>query len=557
MVNSWEKELVAIIKGEIAVDEAILRKYSTDASIFEVKPQVVVFPKNSEDVKNLVKFVAEKKEQHPDLSLTARSGGTDMTGGPLTESIVVEFDKYFNAPPLLTKEGGLGGEVAGTAVVQPGVYYRDFEKETLKHNLIFPSYPASKSICAVGGMIANNAGGEKTLRYGKTNQYVRRLKVVLQDGKEYELKKLDQLELEKKKAQDDFEGRIYRKVYELLEDDFDAIQRAKPQVSKNSAGYALWDVWDRENFDLTQLFVGSQGTLGMITEVELGLVEKEQYSRTLVVFLGEVSELTKFVRIALRYKPESLEAFDQNSLKLALRFFRDIAKKIGAGNFLSLLFSFWGEGLAIARKFRLPEFVVLAEFSGNDASAIAQRIKDLRAELTPLGVYTKAARVGMDAEKYWVMRRESFNLLRHKVKDKKAAPFIDDVIVAPEHLSEFLPKLYNILKEHDITPTLAGHAGNGNFHIIPLMDLAQKSECAKIPLVSEKVYDLVLAYGGSITAEHNDGLIRSSYLRKMYGEDIYNLFKKVKEIFDPQNIFNPGKKVGADSGYAMKHIKVN
>jgi FAD/FMN-containing dehydrogenase len=543
---SWQEELKNIIKGDVATDEKTLDKYSRDASIFEVQPKAVVFPKDTEDLKDLVKFVNENKEKYPELSLTARSGGTDMTGGPLTESIVVEFDKYFNHIKNV-------GE--SSAIVEPGVYYRDLEKETLKQGLIFPSYPASKSICAIGGIIANNSGGEKTLRYGKTNEYVRRLKAVLSDGNEYEFKKLNKIELQKKKAQDDFEGGIYRKIYELLEDNFDIIKKAKPQVSKNSAGYFLWNVWDREYFDLTQILVGSQGTLGIVTEAELGLVEKEKYSRMVVVFLDDIEKMTNFVSTALKYSPESLEAFDDNTLKLALRFFPDIAKKIGTGNFFSVIFSFFGEGLAIARKLRLPKFVVLVELTGDDEEKINDRVKGLRDELKPLGIYTKATKSGMDTEKYWVIRRESFNLLRHKVKDKRAAPFIDDIIVDPSHLPEFLPKLYNILEEHNITPTLAGHAGSGNFHIIPLMDLSREEERRKIPEVAEKVYDLVLEYGGSITAEHNDGLIRSPYIEKMYGKEVYGLFEKTKEIFDPQNIFNPGKKVGADLEYAMRHIK--
>ncbi|MBI1888639.1 MAG: FAD-binding oxidoreductase [Candidatus Spechtbacteria bacterium] len=270
---NWINEISKNIKGDVAIDGATLKRYSADASIFEVRPSAVVFPKDSQDVKNLVKFVSEHKVEGPKLSLTARSGGTDMTGGPLSESIVVEFDKYFNkiidltpASPFVTKEREQGGEAGGFAVVQPGVYYRDFEKETLKYGLILPSYPASKSICALGGMVANNSGGEKSLLYGQTNRYVRQLKVVLSDGNEYQFQKLGVLELQKKKAQGDFEGQIYRKIYELCEDNFDLIQAAKPKVSKNSSGYYLWNVWDRKYFDLTQLFAGSQGTLGIITD---------------------------------------------------------------------------------------------------------------------------------------------------------------------------------------------------------------------------------------------------------------------------------------------------
>jgi len=560
----WVEELKNLIKGDIAIDEETLDKYSRDASIFEVRPRVVIFPKDSDDVKKIVKFVSEKKQETPELSLTARSGGTDMSGGSINESIIVEFDKYFNkikevhldqypdlipSPPLPSKERGL----AGYAVTEPGVYYRDFEKETLKQGLILPSYPASKSICAMGGIIANNSGGEKTLKYGKTNKYVKRLKVVLSDGNEYEFKKLNKIELQEKKAQSDFEGAIYRKLYVLLEDNFDIIQKAKPNVSKNSAGYYLWDVWDRENFDLTQIFTGSQGTLGIITEAELGLVRKKKYSYLTVVFLRDIKDISNFVRAVMPFTPESLETFDDNTLKLAMRFFPEIAKKAGS-SLLSFLWQFRGEALMVLRG-GIPKFVVLAEITGDEKEEVEERLGKFHAMLNEMGIENKVMKSASEGEKYWVIRRESFNLLRNKVKDKRATPFVDDFIVAPDKLSGFLPKLYAILLGHGIAPTLAGHAGDGNFHIIPLMDLAKEEERAKIPIVSEKVYDLVIEYGGSITAEHNDGLIRSPYLEKMYGKEIYGLFKKVKEIFDPQNIFNPGKKVGSDLEYAMKHIK--
>ena len=164
-----------------------------------------------------------------------------------------------------------------------------------------------------------------------------------------------------------------------------------------------------------------------------------------------------------------------------------------------------------------------------------------------------------DAQKYWLIRRESFNLLRKHVKGKKTAPFIDDLIVRPEYLPEFLPKLNAILDQYKnyMTYTIAGHPGDGNFHIIPLMDLSDSKSKQIIPELSEKVYDLVLDYHGSITAEHNDGLIRTPYLEKMYGPEVYKLFEKTKQIFDPKNIFNPHKKVGGNMEYAMQHIKKN
>src|SRR3989338_1314556 len=196
-------QLRQTIKGDVLTDDQTLTTYSHDASLFEVKPQVVVFPKDEEDVKAIVKFVNKNKKANPTLSLTARSAGTDMSGGSINDSIIVAFEKYFNNTPKIHDN---------VATTQPGVYYRDFEKETLKHNLLFPSYPASRAICAMGGIVNNNAGGEKSLAYGKTEDYIKELKIVLSDGKEYIVKPINEKELNKKMAQTDFEGKMYKEI---------------------------------------------------------------------------------------------------------------------------------------------------------------------------------------------------------------------------------------------------------------------------------------------------------------------------------------------------------
>src|SRR5581483_7127867 len=221
-------ELKKVFKGEILTDPETILTYSHCASLFEIKPQAVVFPIDDEDIKNLVQFINTHKKKYPDLSLTARAAGTDMGGGSINDSIIVAFGKHMN------KFLGLKSNIASA---QPGMFYREFEKETLKSGLIFPSYPASREICAIGGIVNNNSGGEKSLAYGKTENYVEKLKVVLSDGNEYELKKLNKNELNKKIKQNDFEGNIYKKTFELIEKNYDLLQEAKPKVSKNSAGY--------------------------------------------------------------------------------------------------------------------------------------------------------------------------------------------------------------------------------------------------------------------------------------------------------------------------------
>lgn len=538
-----KEEIARIVSGEIKDDAETLQNYSHDASLFEIKPEAVVFPKNSKDIQKLVSFVAKNKRKIKNLSLSPRAGGSDMTGGPLTESIVLDF-KHFDRIKKIGKS---------YAVAEPGVFYRDFEKETLKRGLILPTYPASREMCALGGMVSNNAAGEKTLKYGKTIDYVEELKVVLSDGGEYLVKPLAKKELAKKIKGKGFENKVYREVFNLVRKNHETIRKAKPNVSKNSAGYNLWDVWDGKVFNLVKLFVGSQGTLGFITEMKLRLVPAGKYSGLLVIFMKDMKALPDVVERTLKLKPASFESFDDHTFGLALKFFTGFLKIMG-GNLISLGLQFMPEFFHVLRH-GMPKMILLAEFEEESQEEVNRKIGELRRLLRPFKLSTKAAPTAEASKKYWVMRRESFNLLRHKVKGLKTAPFIDDVIVRPEYLSEFLPKLYGILDRYKFLYTIAGHVGDGNFHIIPLMNFEDKTQIDLLPKAAEEVYDLVLEYGGSTTAEHNDGLIRGPHLKKMFGAKVYRFFEETKRIFDPQGIFNPGKKVGADLSYALKHIR--
>lgn len=547
------EELRKILKGEVSTDEETLRKYSRDASLFEIKPEAVVFPKGSEDLKSLVRFVSSKKRSSPAVSITARSGGSDMTGAPLSESVIVDFTKHFNRIKEIGERLAIEGVGGGYAVVEPGVFYRDFEKETLKKGYLLPTFPASREMCAVGGMVANNAAGEKTLVYGKTINYVRELKAILADGEEYALEPLDAGALEEKKSLQNFEGEIYRKVHKLIEENYESIMRAKPDVPKNSAGFNLWDVWDKKTFDLTKLFVGSQGTLGLITEARFSLIKPKPYSGMLVVFLKDLSHLAEIVNAALPFGPSSFESFDDNTFRLALKFWWGFFK-LFARNPFKLAFAFLPEVFFVLLR-GMPKLVLLIEFEDDSRETVLGKLAELKNALVKFKVNLRLAPSAAKAKKYWVIRRESFSLLRKHVKGLQTAPFVDDLVVKPEKLQEFLPKLYAILDRYGFFYTIAGHVGDGNFHIIPLMKLSDESERAKIKPAMDEVYDLVFKFSGSMTGEHNDGLIRGAYLKQMYGEKIYSLFEEIKKIFDPQNVFNPGKKIGVDLNYALSHMK--
>ncbi len=545
-----KEEILEFFKGDVEDGEEVLSKYSRDASIFEVTPKLVLFPKDKEDIKNLVRWVNENKEKYKDLAITCRCAGTDMSGGAVGESIILDFTKYMNNLVSFGEKDSI--------TVQPGMFYRDFEKITLKEGMILPCYTASKSLNAVGGMYGNNSAGEKTLKYGKTEDYIKEAKVVFSDGNEYTVKPLLLDELEKKASENSFEAKIYKEILEVIKNNSEEINKSKPKVHKNSAGYYIWNVLDQGVFDLNKLLVGSQGTLGIVTEITFKLVPNPKYSKLVAVFMNDLSPLGQLVDEILEFNPETVEAYDDKTMKLAVRFFPDFLKNKGLIGMIKFMWSFLPE-LFMMITGGFPKLILLVEFAGENDEDVNKQCLSLKEKIKHFNLNVHITKSSAESEKYWDIRRESFSLLRKHVAGKHTAPFIDDIIVRPEFLPRFIPELNQILSKYDLVYTIAGHAGDGNFHIIPLMDFSRSDMGQVIMELSEKVYDLVLKYEGSITAEHNDGLVRTPFLPKMYSAKTISLFKEIKNIFDSKNIFNPGKKVASNEGigteeYLLSHI---
>lgn len=537
--------------GELDDSAETKEFYSHDASMFEIVPELVASPKSSDDVQRLVKFVADNKKDNPELSLTARSAGTDMSGAAINDSIIVDFHNHLNQ--LIAIDGN-------HATVQPGMFFRDFDVETIKFNALLPSFPASRDLCTVGGMVNNNSGGEKSLEFGKTDKYVPELKFVFADGIERVVKPLTKAQLAAKMGQGDFEGHVYKELYELLEANYDKIQAAKPNVSKDSTGYHLWNVWNRETeiFDLTQAIIGAQGTLGFVTEATFKLVERPAHSGLLVLFLRDINGLGELIKTVVDHKPATFEGFDDATLLLSMKFMPSFLSFLGPVKFIHLLFSLIPDAIQLLKGF--PKLVLMVEFTGATEDEVREKIKALHRDLKPFRARYEINGFEEDptegaSEKFWIMRRRSFQLLRSKVKDKHTAPFIDDFIVNPENLPEFFPKIRAIIKKYKLFATIAGHMGDGNFHIIPLMKLEDPKDRAKLEPAMKEVNNLVLEYKGSISGEHNDGLVRGPWLKQMYGDEVLDLFKQTKDIFDPQHIFNPRKKANATWEYSFSHVR--
>lgn len=544
-------ELKKILAGEVLSDESSRRAYQHDASIYEMLPELVVRPQTVHDIKSIVSYVTKNKQLHPTLSITPRAAGTDMSGAAIGNSILLDMTAHFDA---------LGGVDENNILhAQPAAPMRLIDPYLGSNNLILGCVPASRAWCTIGGMIANNSGGEQSLRYGNADRSVRELSVVLADGREYIFKPLNRSQLRAKLAQQDFEGSIYRQIYQLIEDNYDTIRGARPKVNKNSMGYNLWAVWDRETgiFDLTQLFTGSQGTLGIITDIKIQAYPRAPHTGLLVAYVKNQALLDTFIPLVMRHHPAAFEGFDDITFRLGIKYFKTFRKQLGTREYLKQQAVLLG---SVARfRSHIPNLVLMVEFEGDTQAAVLDKIVALRNDLAQHKIPVKVDIAGDEAlsAPFWTIRRASLTLLRQRIKHKYASSFMDDLTIDPRHVAAFLPKVRKIIRKYKLPATIAGHFGDGNFHIIPLMDISNPHEQLKLEPAMRELIPLVLQYRGTMAGEHNDGMVRGPWLPAVFGDEMYQLFCKTKEIFDPLYIFNPHKKTDASWDFSMKHIRTS
>lgn len=536
------------LAGDVHTDARTRQAMSRDASIYELYPDVVIAPKTDTDVEKIVRLVSQNKSAFPSLAITPRSAGTCMSGGAIGSSLLLDMTMYFHK--VHEPKGRLLN-------VQPGVYMRDIDPILTKHQLMLGSVPASRMLCTIGGMVGNNAGGEQSLRYGNTQNWVRSIDVVLADGHTYTIKPLTKKQLDVKMKLDTFEGKLYKNTFELIEANYDRIKNARPHVNKNSMGYNLWDVWDRgtQVFDLTQLFAGSQGTLGVITDLTMEAVPKPKHTGLLLAYLSSPKKLGEIIPAVMRHNPATFEGFDDITFSLGIKYFSTFKKQLGLKEWARQ--QRWLLRSVARFKGHIPSIVLMVEFEGETKEEVYDKISRLHDDLKPFKLRMDIEGDEDASAPFWQIRRASLALLRNRVKDKYASAFIDDMTVQPQYLPEFLPKVRKVIRKYKLPATLAGHFGDGNFHIIPLMDIENPKDQAKLEPAMRELIPIVLSYNGTMAGEHNDGMVRGPWLPAIFGDEMYRLFKQTKEIFDPQYIFNPHKKTDASWDYSMDHIRTH
>lgn len=493
-----------------------IETHSTDSSIFKVIPRQVIFPKNELEIMDIITH-AKVNKRH----ISVRAGGTCMDGGSLNNDIIINLTKYFTEIKI--------SQYSKSIDVDMGVYYRDLEAEALKYNLMFAPYTSSKDFCGIGGMLGNNASGEKSIRFGATIDNVLSARVFLSDGKLYSFEEITEEQCLKLSEQKSFIGNIHKEIREMYKSYGNDYKKAIGNVNKSASGYKLDRVFDTEKntWNLAKIFIGAQSTLGIIHSAKLKLVEVPTHTRLIVIPIKSLSSLPAILQKIMQHDPESVETFDVNTYMFAKSFLPE-------------------DTLKIEKYFSHSErLIILAQFDNDDiAHKVFLELKNI--ETNAEYIYDEDLKTSL-----WKVRRSSFGVMRDNIYDKKtkkAVPCIEDIIVPIDKFDVFIPDLITILKNNNIDYGFHGHIADGAIRVIPIIDFENKRKAIdEIINLCNEVFWLVKKLGGNMSADHSDGIIRTPFLREFYGDELYDgVVVGIKKLFDPDNIFNPGKKVGGD-----------
>jgi FAD/FMN-containing dehydrogenase/Fe-S oxidoreductase len=541
------RQLRQHLRGEVRFDTTTRHLYSTDASIYQIEPLGVVLPKTADDLHAAVQIATEMQ-----VPVTPRGGGTSLSGQAIGPGLVIDCSKYLNRVLDLDV-------TAGSARVQPGLVLDVLNRALAPDGLQFGPDVATASRANLGGMIGNNSAGARSIVYGKTSDHVRRLGVVLADGTRTEFGPLAPGEWERRAAPRTLEGALYRAVPHIVQENADEIRRRFPRILRRVSGYNLdlmldelriadcglrndrpprdglpplssnpqSAIRDPQSRGLVPLIVGSEGTLAVVTEAEIDLVPRPPVRGLLVPQFASLRAAMDALAACLEFQPSAVELMDQMLLDLA-------RSNLSLKDTMAAV-----EGR--------PAALFMVEFSGTERAEVADRVERLQRRLREVTGVTALVPALDPAvrDPLWSLRSAAVPLLLGLPGDRKPVAFIEDTAVSPERLPEFVDCFRDVLARHGTDGSFYGHASVGCLHIRPVLNLKSQDDVARMRRISEDITDLLLEFGGALSGEHGDGLARSEWNRKMFGEPVYQAFRRVKQAFDPHNVLNPGKVVDA------------
>ena len=505
--------------GEVLDTPQVRRYFAVDGSVFTITPTLAVYPKNENDVRKVARFTWQLAERGRVIPITARGLGTDQSGAAIGSGIIMAFPAHMNR--ILELDGK-----TGSVTIEPGIGFGKLQQTLYTHGRCLPPFPANFDNGTLGGAIANNASGEKSVKYGPIGYYVKELRVVLANGEVIVTKRLSKRELSKKLGLSNFEGEIYRTLDALLEENHEDIELMKRSLTKNTAGYNLSAVKHKDgSFDLTPLITGSQGTLGIVTEAVLG-TELYSPTTTLIAAFFDDIRVAEEVITELRKLPDGpsvVEAIDGQLL--------DFIDHINPNQLKA----------AISKPF--PKLTLLIEFDNFSARVQKRMVKKIEKLLKHYQVNYQTETDEAGQERLGKLRHSTALLAAYGDGNHRAVPVMEDGVVPLDRFSEYLDGLYALTDKYKLTSGIWGHAGDANLHVRPLLDLGQIGDRQKLFKLMDEYYQLVISLGGSPSGANSDGRLRAPYLQAVYGDKMYEILQKTKQIFDPYGTLNPGVKI--------------
>jgi len=510
--GTLRRQLEEQIAGEVRFDAVTRALYSTDASVYQIHPLGVVIVKTRDDILRTVNLARAHG-----ISITARGGGTSQAGQAIGSGLQIDTSKYYNR--ILELNVG-----ERWAIVEPGIVLDELNAQLKAHGLRFAPDISTASRATVGGMISNNSCGARSVMYGKTIDHVLELDVILSDGSQVHLRPLNQAELDAACQGDTLEASCYRTVRQVAQECAAEIATRYPKVVRRVAGYNLDEFVDgAKPFNLAKIIVGSEGTLGMITAAKINLVPLPKEKAVLAIEFDELLDALAATPVVLRHKPSAIEVMDAFILNHAR------------------------ENPAMDRMRRAilqtdnPGALLNVELYADRAEDLPPRLEAIERDLKPFKCVYRRLLPLTEQARVWGFREASLGLSMAMKGDEKSLSFVEDTAVKPEVLRDYIDEFLAMIRRNGSSSGVYAHASVGCLHVRPVVNMKTAEGVAKFEAIATQSADLVLKYGGALSGEHGDGLVRGPFMEKMFGSALYQAFRTVKHTFDPQGVFNPGK----------------
>ncbi len=504
-----EQHLKRSIKGEVRFDPYSRAIYSTDASIYKMKPMGVILPRSAEDVQASVELL-----HSAGITLVPRGGGTSLSGQTVNTGVVMDFSKYMNSIIDINPQ-------EQWVTTQPGITIDELNRQLKLYGLFFTTDPSTSSRANIGGAIGNNSCGARSIVYGKTVDHVLELSVVLSDGTMTVFKPLSNQSLQQISHSDTLEGKIYKDVYSTVSVAKVEVEKRFPKILRRVGGYNL-DLLNIDNLNMSKLIVGSEGTLASVVSAKLNLEKIPEVTALLILHFKSLKAAMDTCLVTLEHNPHAVEHIGSMIISQA-------KKSIGFKNSLDFI-----QGN--------PSDILVVEVSGESIEEVNSKCNAIVKKISKTGCYASTMLTELsDKQNVWSMRKAGLGLMMNLAGDAKPIPFVEDTAVSPERLPEYVERFDQIVKQNGTEAGYYGHASVGCMHIRPVINLKTQEGIDRMERISSEIADLVLEFNGSLTGEHGDGIVRGHWANKMFGDELVQHFRDVKKSFDPKGIMNPGK----------------